>query len=90
MAAKEENMPKDNIERAIKKGIGGGEGASNYEEFTYEGYGPGGAAVIVEIMTDNKNRTVAEIRHIFLKTWRQSWRKRMCGLDLCQKRKHYH
>ena len=58
MAAKEENMPKDNIERAIKKGIGGGEGASNYEEFTYEGYGPGGAAVIVEIMTDNKNRTV--------------------------------
>jgi len=67
MAAKEENMPKDNIERAIKKGIGGGEGASNYEEFTYEGYGPGGAAVIVEIMTDNKNRTVAEIRHIFSK-----------------------
>ena len=67
MAAKEENMPKDNIERAIKKGIGGGDGASNYEEFTYEGYGPGGAAVIVEIMTDNKNRTVAEIRHIFSK-----------------------
>ena len=67
MAAKEENMPMDNIERAIKKGIGGGEGASNYEEFTYEGYGPGGAAVIVEIMTDNKNRTVAEIRHIFSK-----------------------
>ena len=67
MAAKEENMPKDNIEMAIKKGIGGGDGASNYEEFTYEGYGPGGAAVIVEIMTDNKNRTVAEIRHIFSK-----------------------
>ncbi len=67
MAAKEENMPKDNIERAIKKGAGGGDGAANYEEYTYEGYGPGGAAVIVEIMTDNKNRTVAEIRHIFSK-----------------------
>jgi YebC/PmpR family DNA-binding regulatory protein len=67
MAAKEENMPKDNIERAIKKGIGGGEGGANYEEVTYEGYGPGGAAVIVEVMTDNKNRTVAEIRHIFSK-----------------------
>ncbi|MGB5218482.1 MAG: YebC/PmpR family DNA-binding transcriptional regulator [Smithella sp.] len=67
LLAKEENMPKDNIERAIKKGIGGGEGAANYEEITYEGYGPGGAAVLVEIMTDNKNRTVAEIRHIFSK-----------------------
>ena len=67
MAAKEENMPKDNIDRAIKKGIGGGDGAAAYEEITYEGYGPGGAAVIVEIMTDNKNRTVAEIRHIFSK-----------------------
>ncbi|HON58518.1 MAG TPA: YebC/PmpR family DNA-binding transcriptional regulator [Smithella sp.] len=67
MLAKEENMPKDNIERAIKKGIGGGEGADNYEEVTYEGYGPGGAAVLVEVMTDNKNRTVAEIRHIFSK-----------------------
>ncbi|MBN1364041.1 MAG: YebC/PmpR family DNA-binding transcriptional regulator [Syntrophaceae bacterium] len=67
LLAKEENMPKDNIERAIKKGIGGGEGAANYEEVTYEGYGPGGAAVLVEIMTDKKNRTVAEIRHIFSK-----------------------
>ena len=67
MLAKEENMPKDNIERAIKKGTGGGEGAAAYEEVTYEGYGPGGAAVLVEIMTDNKNRTVAEIRHIFSK-----------------------
>ncbi|HOC59112.1 MAG: YebC/PmpR family DNA-binding transcriptional regulator [Syntrophaceae bacterium] len=67
LAAKEENMPKDNIDRAIKKGTGGGDGAANYEELTYEGYGPGGAAVIVDIMTDNKNRTVAEIRHIFSK-----------------------
>ncbi|MFO7569529.1 MAG: YebC/PmpR family DNA-binding transcriptional regulator [Smithellaceae bacterium] len=67
MAAKDENMPKDNIERAIKKGIGSGEGGANFEEITYEGYGPGGAAVIVDVMTDNKNRTVAEIRHIFSK-----------------------
>lgn len=67
LAAKEENMPKDNIDRAIKKGVGGGDGAANYEEVTYEGYGPAGAAVLVEVMTDNKNRTVAEIRHIFSK-----------------------
>jgi len=67
MLAKEENMPKDNIERAIKKGTGGDQGAAAFEEVTYEGYGPGGAAVLVEIMTDNKNRTVSEIRHIFSK-----------------------
>ena len=66
LAAKEENMPKENIDRAIKKATGGGEGAS-FEEVTYEGYGPGGVAVLVEAMTDNKNRTVAEIRHIFSK-----------------------
>lgn len=67
MAAKEENMPKDNIDRAIKKGVGGADGSAGYEEVVYEGYGPGGAAVLVEAMTDNKNRTVAEIRHIFSK-----------------------
>jgi YebC/PmpR family DNA-binding regulatory protein len=67
LAAKAENMPKDNIERAIKKGAGAGEGGVNYEEVTYEGYGPGGVAVLVEVMTDNKNRTVAEVRHIFSK-----------------------
>ncbi|CAB5166312.1 Probable transcriptional regulatory protein YebC [Olavius algarvensis associated proteobacterium Delta 3] len=65
-AAKAENMPKDNIERAIKKGTGELEGVS-YEESTYEGYGPGGAAVLVESLTDNKNRAVADIRHIFNK-----------------------
>ncbi len=65
-AAKAENMPKDNIERAIKKGTGELEGVS-YEESTYEGYGPGGAAVFVESLTDNKNRAVADIRHIFNK-----------------------
>ncbi len=65
-AAKAENMPKDNIERAIKKGTGELEGVS-YEESSYEGYGPGGAAILVESLTDNKNRAVAEIRHIFNK-----------------------
>jgi YebC/PmpR family DNA-binding regulatory protein len=64
--AKGENMPKDNIDRAIKKGTGELEGV-NYEENTYEGYGPGGAAVFVESVTDNKNRAVSEIRHCFSK-----------------------
>jgi YebC/PmpR family DNA-binding regulatory protein len=63
-AAKAENMPKENIERAIKKGTGELEGVS-YEELTYEGYGPGGVAIMVEVLTDNKNRTLAEIRHNF-------------------------
>ncbi|MBA3036906.1 MAG: YebC/PmpR family DNA-binding transcriptional regulator, partial [Desulfobacterium sp.] len=67
LAAKAENMPKENIERAIKKGTGELEGVS-YEEITYEGYGPSGAAVLVESLTDNKNRTVADIRHIFSKS----------------------
>jgi YebC/PmpR family DNA-binding regulatory protein len=67
LAAKEENMPKDNIDRAIKKGTGDLAGAAAYEEVTYEGYGPAGVAVIVDVMTDNKNRTVAEIRHSFAK-----------------------
>ena len=63
-AARNANMPKDNIERAIKRGTGEIAGVT-YEEITYEGYGPGGVAVLVEALTDNKNRTVAEIRHIF-------------------------
>ncbi|MBW1988570.1 MAG: YebC/PmpR family DNA-binding transcriptional regulator [Deltaproteobacteria bacterium] len=65
-AAKAENMPKDNIERAIKKGTGELEGVA-YEELTYEGYGPGGAAILVDVLTDNKNRAAAEVRHIFSK-----------------------
>ena len=65
-AARSENMPKDNMERAIKKGTGELEGVS-YEEVTYEGYGAGGAAVFIESLTDNKNRTVADIRYIFSK-----------------------
>jgi YebC/PmpR family DNA-binding regulatory protein len=66
LAAKAENMPKDNIERAVKKGTGELEGV-NYEDLTYEGYGPGGVAIILEVLTDNKNRTVAEVRHVFSK-----------------------
>lgn len=65
-AAKAVNMPKDNIERSIKRGTGELEGVS-YEELVYEGYGPGGVAVMVDILTDNRNRTAADIRHIFNK-----------------------
>src|SRR2546430_14044038 len=64
--AKANNMPKDNIERAVKRGTGEIEGVT-YEELTYEGYGPGGVALMVETMTDNTNRTTPEIRHIFEK-----------------------
>ena len=63
-AAKAENMPSDNIDRAVKKGTGELEGVQ-YQEVTYEGYGPGGAAILIEATTDNPNRTVAEIRHQF-------------------------
>ncbi len=63
-AAKAANMPKENIERGIKRGTGEIEGV-NYEEVNYEGYGPGGVAVLIECLTDNKNRTVAELKHIF-------------------------
>lgn len=64
--AKSNNMPNDNIDRAIKKATGGLDGVQ-YEELTYEGYGPGGVAVMVNVLTDNKNRTAAEIRHAFNK-----------------------
>jgi YebC/PmpR family DNA-binding regulatory protein len=66
IAARAENMPKDNIERAIKKATGG-EG-ENYEQIRYEGYGPGGVAVIVEVLTDNRNRTAGEVRSTFTKS----------------------
>ena len=65
-AAREENMPKDNIERAIKKAIGGE--AENYAEIRYEGYGPGGVAIIVEALTDNRNRAASDIRSYFTKS----------------------
>lgn len=66
LAAKAENMPADNIKRAIQRGTGELEGLS-YEEITYEGYGPGGVAVIIDVLTDNKNRAVSEVRHAFSK-----------------------
>jgi len=66
LAAKAANMPKDNIEKAIKKGTGELPGVS-YEEVTYEGYGPGGVAVYVQAVTDNRNRTLPEVRHLFSK-----------------------
>jgi YebC/PmpR family DNA-binding regulatory protein len=65
-AAKAENMPADNIKRAIQRGTGELPGV-NYEEITFEGYGPGGVALLVEVSTDNRNRTVSEIRHVFSK-----------------------
>lgn len=64
--ARDKNVPNDNIDRAIKRGTGELEGVT-YEELTYEGYGPGGVAILIEAMTDNKNRTVAELRHLFSK-----------------------
>ncbi len=64
--AKSNNIPKDNIKRAIQKGLGASEG-ENYEELTYEGYGPGGTAVMLDILTDNRNRTAADVRHLFSK-----------------------
>jgi len=64
--AKENNIPKDNIQRAIQKGLGALDGSS-YEELVYEGYGPAGVAVMVEVMTDNRNRTAADVRHLFSK-----------------------
>ncbi|MDX1452879.1 MAG: YebC/PmpR family DNA-binding transcriptional regulator [Oleiphilaceae bacterium] len=60
------NMKRDTIDKAIQRGAGGGEG-DNYDELTYEGYGPGGVAILLEVMTDNRNRTVAEVRHAFNK-----------------------
>jgi len=66
LAAKTENMPKDNITRAIKKGTGELEGV-NYEEISYEGYGPEGVAMLIDVVTDNKNRTVSEVRHALTK-----------------------
>jgi YebC/PmpR family DNA-binding regulatory protein len=66
-AARAQSMPNDNVERAIKRGTGEGSEAQHFDEIVYEGYGPGGVAVIVEAATDNKNRTAAEIRSIFTK-----------------------
>ena len=67
LAAKAENMPSTNMERAIKKGTGELEGGAAFESAIYEGYGPGGVALLVEALTDNRNRTVSEVRHLFNK-----------------------
>ena len=74
LAARAENMPKDNIDRAIKKALGGD--AENYDEIRYEGYGPGGVAVIVEVLTDNRNRTAGEVRASLHQVRRQPRRDR--------------
>jgi YebC/PmpR family DNA-binding regulatory protein len=66
--ARSENMPLDNIQRAIQKGTGGGSDGAQYEEITYEGYGPNGVALLVQALTDNRNRTVAEVRSMFTKS----------------------
>ena len=65
-AARDQNMPNDNIQRAVKKGTGELEG-TRFEEFTYEGYGPAGVALLIDVLTDNKNRTTAEVRHALTK-----------------------
>lgn len=66
VGARQANMPKDTIQRAVQRGAGGGEDTA-YDEVRYEGYGPGGVAVLVEGLTDNRNRTVSEVRHVFAK-----------------------
>jgi YebC/PmpR family DNA-binding regulatory protein len=66
-AAKSDNVPVDNIDRAIERALGGAEGGAAFETVLYEGYGPGGIAVLVEALTDNRNRTVGEVRHVFSK-----------------------
>jgi YebC/PmpR family DNA-binding regulatory protein len=66
-AAKSDNVPADNIERALERALGGAEGGSAFETVIYEGYGPAGVAVLVEAITDNRNRTVGEVRHVFTK-----------------------
>ena len=79
--AKANNMPRENIERAIRRGTGEEPGVS-YEEITYEGYGPGGVALLIQSLTDNKNRTVGEIRHMLGEVQRQPRRREQRGLDV--------
>ena len=79
--AKANNMPRENIERAIRRGTGEEPGVS-YEEIIYEGYGPGGVALMIQTLTDNKNRTVGEIRHLLGEIQRQPRRREQRGLDV--------
>ena len=80
--AKDANMPHDNIDRAIKKGTGAGSDAETYQHLTYEGYGPNGVAVYVTVLTDNKNRTAADIRYIFDRVRRQAGHRWLGQLDV--------
>ena len=79
--ARDANMTKDSVTRAIQRGTGELEGVS-YEEARYEGYGPGGAAVMVDCLTDNRTRTIAEVRHAFTKDGRQHRRRRLGGVPV--------
>ena len=85
--AKQANMPADNIKRAIRRGTGEEEGVI-YEEVTYEGYGPGGVAILIETLTDNKNRTVGEIRHTFTKWGGNLGEANSVALDVRQEGRH--
>ena len=86
ISARQENMSKDSIERAVKKASGGD--SENYDEIRYEGYGPGGVAVIVEALTDNRNRAASDIRSYFTKVRRQSRRNRLGRLHVRSHRHH--
>ena len=77
--AKASNMPNDTLNKAIKRGAGELEGAE-YVRGTYEGYGPNGVGIIVEVLTDNKNRTAADVRHIFFEAWWLTWFSRFSGI----------
>ena len=89
LSARGQSMPNDNIERAIKRGTGEGEEAQHFDEIVYEGYAPGGVAVIVEAATDNKNRTAAEIRRIFSKNDGNLGDQWQCLLYVSQERADY-
>ena len=86
LSARGQSMPNDNIERAIKRGSGEGAEAQHFDEMVYEGYAPGGVAVIVEAATDNKNRTAAEMRHLFSKNHGNLGTQRERFLHVPQKR----
>ena len=87
--AKAHNMPADNIKRAIRRGTGEEEGVT-YDEVTYEGYGPGGAALIIETLTDNRNRTVGELRHTLVEVRRQSRRSQQRRVDVREEEPRHH
>ena len=79
--AKGNNMPQDSISRALKRGGGEGSDGESLEQVTYEGYGPGGGAILIQAVTTNRNRTASDVRAAFNRGWRQLGRKRLCGLE---------